>query len=304
MLSRLRSALDGLLWLLRPTGLRKTLRLLDQRLDSLTRELVETQDRVSTLASPTNFAVPVHGHAMYLDRHDTLGLSLNHTHEPFQTALVQSLVRPGDVVVDAGAHIGYYTLLFARAVGPAGRVIAIEPSPHAVFLLHRNARANGYLDRVAIEEAALHRATARVPFWTCESGLVGGAVHRPGGGWAWEELDVRALALDDALPAGARVDLVKMDLQGGEGFALEGMRRVLVDNPNVKLLLEYWPSGLVSAGVRPERVVEGLAQAGFRVADVREEERAIVPTDATELARRYPEDRLDHTNLLCERTAP
>src|SRR5436309_4821741 len=54
----------------------------------------------------TNIAT-VHGHRMLLDPLDSLGLSIYGTWEPFETELIQSLVHPGDVVVDVGANIGY-----------------------------------------------------------------------------------------------------------------------------------------------------------------------------------------------------
>jgi FkbM family methyltransferase len=300
MRGRLRRALDGLLWLLRPTGLRKSVALLEERLHRMEARQLEMESRVNVLVSPTNVPVPVHGHYLYLDRHDTLGLSLHHTHEPFQTEVLEGLVKPGEVVVDAGAHIGYYALLFARKVGGGGRVIAFEASPHAQVLLRRNLMANGYAN-VDVHEAALHRARARVAFFTCEDGLAGGSVHHPGGGWGWQRLEVDAVPLDDVVPPGGRVDLVKMDIQGGEGHALEGMRRCLADNPGCRLMIEYWPRGLAACGTPAMPLLDRLTELGFRFADVRETERVVVETSPAELRARYPEDGYGQTNLLCTR---
>lgn len=302
MLSRLRRAIEGLLWLLRPTGLRKAFAELSARLQRMEARLIETESRVNLLVSPTNVPVEVHGHYLYLDRHDSLGLALHHTHEPFQTSLLDRLVRPGDTVVDAGAHIGYYALLFARRVGPSGRVIAFEPSPHAHVLLRRNLIANGYPE-VAVHEAVLHRERARLPFFTCEDGLAGGSVHHPGGGWAWERLELEALPLDSVIPPGGRVNFVKMDIQGAEGLALAGMRRCLEDNPAVRLLIEFWPRGLVACGTQPAQLLADLALLGFTFQDVREAERELVPATAAELLSHYPERSYIHTNLVCERRA-
>jgi len=301
MWSRFLRALDGLLWLLRPTGLRKTLALLDERLHRMEARQLETEARVNTLVSPTNVPVPVHGHYLFVDRHDTLGLALHHTHEPYQTSLVNDLVRPGDVVVDAGAHIGYYTLLFARRAGPHGRVIAFEPSPHALALLERNLLANGYA-HVEVHRAALHRERGRIPFWTSEAGLAGGAVQNPGGGAPWQQLEVEARALDELLAPGERVDLVKLDIQGGEGFALAGMRRLLTNNRRVKLLLEVWPRGLAACGTPAAEVLAWLEEQGFSLEELREDERRSVPTTARELAERYPETGPLHTNVLARRS--
>lgn len=300
MLARLKRAWDGLLWLVRPTGLRRTLALLDDRLHRMEARQLEMESRLSLVVSPMNVPVEVHGHYLFLDRHDTLGLSLHHTHEPYLTELLRRLVQPGHTVVDAGAHIGYFALLCARHAGAAGRVIAFEPAPHAHVLLRRNLAANGY-DRVELHEAALHRAPGKLTFYTCEDGLAGGSVADPGGGLRWQALEVPALSLDSVVPAGTRVDLVKLDIQGAEGHALAGMQRCLSDNPGIQLLIEYWPRGLAACGTPAHTVLTELAAQGFAFTDVRETERALVPMTADELVARYAETSHTHTNLLCKR---
>lgn len=301
MSARLRRAWDGLLWLLRPTGLRRAVGQLEERLHRMEVRQLEMESRLGLLVSPTNMPVEVHGHYMFLDRHDSLGLSLHHTHEPFQTQVVTGLLKPGDVFVDAGAHIGYYTLLAARAVGPAGRVIAFEASPYAEALLRRNLAANAY-PWVQVHETALHDAPGRLAFFTCEIGLAGGSVLNPGGGNPWQLLDVEATALDAVLPPGTRVDFVKMDIQGAEGHALAGMQRCLKDNPNIRLLLEFWPRGWAASGTSPAEVLAWLEELGFKLQDVRETERAVVTTTPAELLERYPIGGHVHTNLLCARS--
>lgn len=297
MLARLKRAWDGLLWLVRPTGLRRSLALLEERLHRMEARQLEMESRLSHVASPTNVPIPVHGHYLVVDRCDTLGLSLHHTHEPYLTELVEKIVQPTWTVVDAGAHIGYFSLLFARR---AARVLAFEPSPHAHALLRRNLDSNGY-PRVELHEAALHSGPGRLTFHTCEDGLAGGSVHHPGGGFRWQTLEVAAQSLDALLSPGARVDLVKLDIQGGEGHALAGMRRCLSDNPGVQLLVELWPRGLATAGTPARAVLESLAGQGFTFTDVRETERAMVPMTVDELVARYPETGQAHTNLLCQR---
>src|SRR5689334_12301296 len=65
-------------------------------------------------------SVSFQGFTIELDPEDSMQLSVFGCYEPEQTALVESVVRPGDVVVDLGAHIGYYTLLFSKLVGDQG----------------------------------------------------------------------------------------------------------------------------------------------------------------------------------------
>lgn len=73
--------------------------------------------------------------------------------EPEVTEVFLSHVMPGDVVLDIGAHIGYYTVLAARSVGNEGRVIAFEPDPQNYSLLVKNVAKNGYRNVTAVQKA-------------------------------------------------------------------------------------------------------------------------------------------------------
>jgi methyltransferase, FkbM family len=77
----------------------------------------------------------VDGHRMFVDERDSMGLSIDPVFEPLETEFCRAVVRPGAVVVDIGANIGYYTLIFARQVGPSGKVIAFEPDADNFRLL-------------------------------------------------------------------------------------------------------------------------------------------------------------------------
>src|SRR5437870_2877368 len=65
-------------------------------------------------------------------------LARGQSYEPFETQWIQYLVRPGDVVLDIGAHIGYYTTLLSQLVGVHGKVVAFEPDPTNFTLLQQN----------------------------------------------------------------------------------------------------------------------------------------------------------------------
>jgi hypothetical protein len=93
----------------------------------------------------------VNGHKMYIPT-GNIGCGIA-PYEPETTAVFLSLITDGDVVVDLGAHVGYYTLLAARRVGPEGRVFAFEPNPDNFRLLVKNIESNLYSNVIPVQKA-------------------------------------------------------------------------------------------------------------------------------------------------------
>ena len=85
--------------------------------------------------------------------------------EPYETSLLLSMLRPGDVFVDVGANIGYFSVLAASVVGDDGAVFAFEPDPDNFRLLRRNVALNGQQASIVAVQAALaeHRKNEPAP---------------------------------------------------------------------------------------------------------------------------------------------
>lgn len=85
------------------------------------------------------------GIRMMLDPQEWLQIDLmsGRATEPLTAALFEHLLHPGDVLIDVGAHVGWLTLIGAKAVGPTGIVIAIEPQPYNCDRILSNAELNG-----------------------------------------------------------------------------------------------------------------------------------------------------------------
>lgn len=145
---------------------------------------------------------------------------LGGTYEAEQTALFGDRVRPGDVVLDLGAHIGYYTLLASRLVGPAGRVYAFEPHPRNARYLRRHVAMNRCLNVEVLERAAYdRRGTLGFDFG---SGSGTGRIREGG------PMSVAAVRLDDfAAERGISPRVLKVDVEGGERPVLAGAREIL-----------------------------------------------------------------------------
>lgn len=177
-----------------------------------------------------------------------------------EIALVRRMVRPGDVVVDVGANVGFQTRLFAGLVGPAGRVYAFEPDG---VNFRRLSAAVRRLPQVTAERAALADAAGELAIYPSPRLAVDHRTYPVPDRPATER--VPAVTLDERVPPGTRVRFVKVDVQGFELQVLRGMPRVLSESPDACLLLECFPHGLAAAGGSVAEYEEMLRAQGFLV---------------------------------------
>ena len=204
--------------------------------------------------------VEIDGHRFHLDPTDSLLLSVMGTFEPAETELIARRVRPGATVLDIGANIGYFSLLLARCVGPAGHVYAFEPEPRNYKLLVRNAGENGYGNVTCVQAAAAAENGSTTLYLANDNAVD----HRVSPGEDEREtLKVRALRVDDYLSNVAQLDFIKIDVQGAELGVVQGMSGLLERSPRAEMLIEYWPFGLARGGVEPRAVLDFLDTHGF-----------------------------------------
>jgi FkbM family methyltransferase len=197
-------------------------------------------------------------------------LALDGLWEAHVTAWLQRTLQPGQVFVDVGANVGYFTLLAAQLVGPQGRVIAVEAHPRLAEILHRNVVINGVYGHVTTWQRAAWSTHADLKFHTrvnfagnSSAGSVGDeALTRLGD--TEEIIEVQAVPLDDLLADLSRVDVLKVDIEGAEVHAFTGLARTLAANPDVVVMFEWAPAQIQSVGDRPEALVDLLEGYGFR----------------------------------------
>lgn len=181
---------------------------------------------------------------------------------PPETWLYKRLVRPGMVAVDLGGNIGYFTLLFARSVGPAGHVIAFEPDADNMSRLRRSAAENGY-GNVTPEMCAVADTVGCIPLWRAPDNFGDHRVRRTA--MDRPSVTVPLVTLDSYFAPGSRVDFIKMDIQGAEQAALAGAKRVLTENTDIVIAAEYWAEGLREYGSDPAAMLHDLVAMGFRL---------------------------------------
>jgi len=241
-------------------------------------------------------SVRVFGKTLFLDPGDDLDLSFLDRYEPEVTAVLERLVGEGDTVVDIGAHIGYHTLFLAQRVGPRGKVYAFEPHPDNAALLRKTVAENG-LANVIVEQKAVWSETGTGALFKSPDNTVDHRMAAAGEGRA--PVVVETVALDDYFEAGARVDLVKMDMQGAEGQALTGMKRLIADQERIAFVTEFEPWGLEAHGTDPRAFLEALVGAGCALFDLGAPSGAQTPTDPDSLIANCSPVKDRFTNVLC-----
>ncbi|HVF79613.1 MAG TPA: FkbM family methyltransferase [Solirubrobacteraceae bacterium] len=174
------------------------------------------------------------GHLLYVS---TADLPLDHAHAglivrgtlepPVQEAL-RRLLAPGAVFYDVGANVGFFTILGARLVGPEGRVVAFEPVPACARAVARNIALNDFAHAEIREEAVgatSGSAQLLVVGEASWSHLASTGRHAD----VRAQLDVRIVSIDELVTSGAipPPDVLKIDTEGAELQAIEGMRTTI-----------------------------------------------------------------------------
>ncbi len=238
------------------------------------------------------------GHIMYLDPVDSLHITRNNgVYEPLETGVVQHNVKEGDVVVDAGANIGYYTLLLARLVGPQGKVIAIEPDPDNFALLKKNVQANGYRN-VTLIQKAISDGEGTVKLYRSIRSTAQHSLAASNQGDPYVEVELGRL--DDLVPG--PIDFMKMDVEGAEVGAIKGARELFSRSPHLKIMTEYNPRALDDFGVQPEEYLRLLAQYGFSFSNINKKTNQVHPATVQQISDACNLGNGSYTNLLCERS--
>jgi FkbM family methyltransferase len=190
--------------------------------------------------------------SLWLDVTDHTGKLHYFFHQPYEPGMVRHLsgrLRPGDVFIDIGAHIGLFSVLASHLVGRSGRVVAFEPYPESRDRLHRLADRNGLGESIEIVAAALsdHAAAAAPLFMHEDEDSVLSTLdpdHSPMSGREGfgRSIPVELTTLDTWLAARPdlrpRLAAIKIDVEGHEGRVIAGMHHTLETCGSIDLMCE------------------------------------------------------------------
>lgn len=189
----------------------------------------------------------------------------NGAYEPVEAYLFSQLLQPGMTVLDVGANVGQYTLLASTAVGPTGRVHSFEPVPATFARLRQHVELN-QLTNVTLNQAALWMEETTLDLGLAEDQADNVGSYSIGdsgvdqGKIAALAIRLRDYAQDHDLD---RLDLVKMDIEGAELFALHG-GRPLFDRFHPVILLEVNRAALRKLDTEPETLWRFIEDLGYR----------------------------------------
>ena len=177
-------------------------------------------------------------------------------------------LKEGDIVVDIGANIGYYTLLEAKVVGDRDKVYAIEPAPENVELLKRNIELNKYLN-VEVCQLAVGDKNGLAPMYLSRKRNLGTLREVSGTEkerFVKKKVDVEVMTLDDFSKSRPYPQIIRMDVEGYEYQIIRGMKRILKKELPLILFIEFHFHLLK----REEsiEILQALKNAGFEIVDV------------------------------------
>jgi FkbM family methyltransferase len=167
---------------------------------------------------------------LYIDRHEI--------------SLLNRLIKKGDVVLDIGANIGFYTKIFSKLVGKNGKVICFEPDTLNYSRLKNAIRSNA---NVIHKNKAIGSYDGKLVLYQSDELNVDHRTYRPEKYTNSYSVDVVSIDnhLIDILD---KINFIKIDIQGFEHEAIKGMNNLLLKNKEIKLLTEFWPYGLKQSG--------------------------------------------------------
>lgn len=241
-------------------------------------------------------SIELQGNRIFLDSRDSLNLLINRFYEPLETEFVKKEIKKNNVVLDIGANIGYYTLLFARLVGEKGKVFAFEPDPDNFNLLKKNVEINNYKNVVLVQKAVLNNK-GKIKLYL--SGTNKGDHRVYDSHDDRQFIEIESIRLDDYFKNyNRKIDFIKIDIEGAEWEALQGMFNLLKKNQNLKILTEFWPIGFKRSGIEPREYLKLLIGHGFELYHINKQKKRIEAANISKLLEIYTPEKENHTNLL------
>ena len=221
-------------------------------------------------------------------------------YERYESEIFRSKAKPGMTIIDIGANLGYYTAIASRLAGDNGLVIAFEPEPNFFKLLSRNIGRNN-MKNTACFELAIAEKNGLTNLYLSNENKGHNSIIKS------EELktsvQVKTTTLDDFLLSQkiTKVNIIKMDVEGAEILALEGMRNTLAKHLPL-LFLEFSPHSIIKLNRKPLDLLLTLRNFGYSIFEINKARQHLDGvTDFQKFINSIPKGK--YADIYCEKTA-
>lgn len=221
---------------------------------------------------PKTTVLEIEGSKMFLNSRDKSSMGkafrgyILAPKEELTTQIFKDVVREEDTVVDIGANIGYFTLLAAKLVGSKGKVYAFEPEPRNYSMVLKNVELNGY-DNVIANQKAISNISGTVRLYLSDKDIGSHTLRERhdvpqfAESQSGEFVEVESITLDEFFNnKRCPINVIKMDMEGAEMLALSGMDRIINENKNLKMFVEFFPSAMREMKCSPEEFVRKVLE--------------------------------------------
>lgn len=170
--------------------------------------------------------------------------------DKYELELISKHVKSGDIVIDIGANIGFYTKYFAKIVGPNGKVYAFEPDELNFKRLLQNTKG---LKQVIPVKAAVSNEDGVIKIYRSKMLNVDHRTYPTDDAESVDE--IKSIAIDNFIPEKENPSFIKIDIQGYEYAAFQGMSNTIQRCEKLNIISEFWPEGMEKAGASAEKML-------------------------------------------------
>ena len=231
--------------------------------------------------------------------------------EGFDIKVFRKHLKTRMTFLDLGANVGFYTFLARSIIGEKGKVFAFEPYPRNAGLVKASIRENNY-NNVTLVEAAVSDRNGKASLYlspdeSSENSLLELNFQNA--------ITVDVVTLDDYFEkkvSDTKIDFIKMDIEGSEYRAFQGMSKLLSCNEGMTIMLEFWPNGLRRNNQDPYEFLKTIEESGFEMQFIDNVRQRVIKVGVEQM-RGIEKERMEdvssqnevmrtwgwYTNLLC-----
>ncbi|MEM8560709.1 MAG: FkbM family methyltransferase [Pseudomonadota bacterium] len=216
------------------------------------------------------------------DLHVSTAIASNGIWEPLETYFLLAMLRPGDVFVDVGANIGYFSLLASQRVGAAGAVLAFEPEADNFALLQTNREIN-QCDNLRCFQLALGRRDSEAKLFLNERNRGDHSLYSDGGSGPSQSIRVAngSRFIGDQYQ---RINFLKVDTQGAECDVLWGLGDLIHSSADdLVMIIEVSPMHLRRAGASSRELLDLIDRESWRLYLMDEQTQGLLPMSRDEV---------------------